>query len=371
MESAQARQSIPWSKPGVGVEELAEITAAFDTGWLTMGPRVRQFETVMAKRLNVKHAIAVTNGTIAIDLALMAMGIQPGDEVIVPSFTYFATASAVNRVGAVPVFVDIEEETLGLDPRLLAAAVTPRTRAAIFIDYGGMAAQIDALKAEAARLDLMLLQDAAQSLGAVYKGAAMGAQTEISTMSFHMAKVMACVEGGMIFTHRDDYADELRILRNQGESGKYLHSHLGPNARMTDISAAIGLAQERKLDAYIESRLRVMSAYDRHFTGANTITLLPPPQLHCKHAGFIYGIRVRNQSEVISALKADGIETRVLYPMAVYEQEVYRSGRATYRATCSPVAKQLAREVINLPIFPELSGPEIGRIAAVVLANAT
>jgi perosamine synthetase len=370
MDATQDRPPIPWSKPGVGAEELAEITAVFDTGWLTMGARVRQFEEVMARRLGVKHAIAVTNGTIAIDLALMAVGIQPGDEVIVPSFTYFATASAVNRMGAVPVFVDVEEETLGLDPDKLAAAATSRTKAIIFIDYGGMAAQVDALKAEAARFGLILVQDAAQSLGTVYKGAPMGAQTDISTMSFHMAKVMACVEGGMIFTHRDDWAAELRILRNQGESGKYLHSHLGPNARMTDITAAIGLVQERKLDRYLEGRARVSALYDRHFAGANTVGCLPPPQPGSRHSGFVYGIRVRNQAEVIAALKADGVETRVLYPMAVYEQEVYRSGRAACRVTPSPVAERLARELINLPIFPDLSDADVGRIAGIVQAHA-
>ena len=185
-----------------------------------------------------------------------------------------------------------------------------------------------------------------------------------------MAKVMACVEGGLIFTHRDDYAAELRILRNQGESGKYMHSHLGPNARMTDITASIGLVQERKLDGYLAGRARVIASYDRHFKGANTVGLLPPPQHGCQHAGFVYGIRVKNQAAVIAALKQDGIETRILYPMAVYEQQVYASGRAACRVTESPVAENLARALINLPIFPDLSQADIDRIAAVVLAHA-
>jgi dTDP-4-amino-4,6-dideoxygalactose transaminase len=363
-------ETIPWFKPDVGADELAEIADSFKADWLTMGPKVAAFEQRMAERMNVKHAIAVTNGSIAIDIALLVAGIKPGDEVIVPSMTYFATAAAVSRIGAVPVFVDIEELSHNLDPKLLHLGMSPKTKAALFIDYGGVAAQVDELKAEAARLGIRLIQDGAQSLGAVYKGQPMGAQTEISTMSFHIAKVMACVEGGMIFTHNDDFAREARIFRNQGETVKYQHSHLGFNARMTDINASIGLAQERKLDAYLAGRKRVVDAYDRHFSGSNRIELMQKPQPGCAHANFLYNIKVANQAEVVAALKKAGIETRISYPMAVYEQEVYRTGAAASRKTPSPVAERVAKSIISLPLFPDMTDAQVSRVAEVVFQAA-
>lgn len=361
---------IPWSKPDVANDELNEIVDSFKADWLTMGPKVKAFEARMAERMGVKHAIAVTNGSIAIDIALQVIGIRPGDEVIVPSMTYFATAAAVSRIGGIPVFVDVEEKTNNLDPTKLSAAMSPKVKAALFIDYGGMAAQVDELKAECARLGIMLVQDAAQSLGAVYKGKPMGAQTEISTMSFHMAKILACVEGGMIFTHNDVYAQECRVFRNQGESAKYMHSHLGYNARMTDITAAIGLAQERKLDSYLQGRARVVAEYDRHFSGSNRVEQMQPAQPGCKHANFLYNIKVRNQAEVIAALKKDGIDTRVCYPMPVYRQEVYRTGRAPCRITPSPVSEKICHSVIALPLYPDMTDAEINRVADAVLKAA-
>mgnify|MGYP001319940580 CR=1 FL=1 len=214
---------IPWSVPEVSTDELNEIKNSFEADWLTMGPKVKEFESLLANYLNVKHAVAVSNGTDAIDIALMAKGIKHGDEVIIPAMTYFSTGACVNRVGAIPVYIDICEKTWNLNSNLIEDAITEKTKGIIFIDYGGNPSDIDSILNIAKRNNLFVIQDAAQSLGGMYKNMPLGAQAEISTMSFHMAKILATVEGGMIFTHDDSIYEELKLYRKP-ESKKYLRS---------------------------------------------------------------------------------------------------------------------------------------------------
>jgi len=358
---------IPWARPEIASTELDEIVDSFKTDWLTMGPKVRKFEAAMAEYLGVPYVVAVTNGTVALDIALKILGVGPGDEVIVPAMTYFATAASVSYQHSVPVFVDIEVESYNLDPERVEEAITPKTKGVTYIDYGGNVADFKGLKAVAEKHGLFLLQDAAQSLGAVYGGVPAGAQTDISTMSFHMAKVMTTVEGGMIFTHSEEYAHEARILRNQGESDKYLHSKLGTNARMTDISAAIGLVQFGKLPWMLQERQRVAKRYDSHFEGHPGIEIMKCERPNSKHAYFFYPILVENRDGLALHLREKGIDTRIAYPLPVYEQEVYRSGRILCRHMSCPVAERFTSKVINLPIFPSMDDGQIDIVAGEIL----
>jgi len=360
-------QKIPWAQPEIGEDELKQVLGSFDADWLTMGPKVKKFEQTMANYVGAPHAIAVTNGTIALDLALKCLGIGPGDEVIVPAMTYFATASAVSYQHATPVFVDIEPTSFNLDPNKIEEAIGPKSKAIVFIDYGGNPANIGGLRAVAEKNNLLLLQDAAQSLGGIYQNKFLGAQTPISTMSFHMAKIMTTVEGGMIFTHEEKYATELRIRRNQGESAKYIHSHLGTNARMTDLCAAIGLAQFDKLHWMLKERQRVANRYNSHFKDHKKIQLSSCQHLDSTNAYFFYPIRVDSRDAVVDHLKSKGIDTRIAYSMPIYEQELYRTKRATSRKMDCPVAEEFTAKVINLPIFPSLHDDEVDMIAAEVL----
>ena len=360
-------QNIPWAQPEIGKDELKQVLDSFDADWLTMGPKVEKFEKTMADYVGAPHAVAVTNGTIALDLALKCMGIGLGDEVIVPAMTYFATASAVSYQHAAPVFVDIEPTSFNLDPKKIEEAIGPKTKAIVFIDYGGNPADIEGLKAVAERNNLLLLQDAAQSLGGIYQNKFLGAQTPISTMSFHMAKIMTTVEGGMIFTHNEEHATELRIRRNQGESAKYLHSHLGTNARMTDLSAAIGLAQFKKLPWMLEERKRIANRYDFHFKDHEKIQLSSCQYPDSTNAYFFYPIRVDSRDAVVDHLKSKGIDTRIAYSMPLYEQELYRTNRAASRKMDCPVAENFTSKVINLPIFPSLQENQVDIIASEVL----
>lgn len=358
---------IPWFYPEIREEELDQVLDSFKASWLTMGPKVEKFESTMAEYLQVPHAIAVANGTVALDLTLKTLGIKPGDEVIVPAMTYIATAAAVSYQSAVPVFVDIESYSFNLDSKKIEAAIGPKTKAIIFIDYGGNPADIEHLQSVAQKHDLILLQDAAQSLGGIYKGKSLGTQTKVSTMSFHMAKVMTTVEGGMVFTHDAKLAKELKTRRNQGESGKYLHSHLGTNARMIDLCAAIGLAQVKKLPWMLEERQRIAERYHSHFNSQAEIETIRCQRPNSKNAYFFYPILVENRDNVVERLKTKGIDTRIAYPMPVYEQELYRSGHAACRTTNCPVAERFTSKVINLPIYPSLTNEQVDRIAKEVL----
>ena len=363
------QERIEWSVPEVGAEELAEIIQSFDSNWLTMGPKVKALEGAMADYLQVPHAIAVSNGSVAIDLVLQMLDIGAGDEVIVPSMTYFATGAAVSRVGAVPVFVDIDAISLNLDPARVEEAIGPRTKALIFIDYGGNPAAIDELLALAAKHGLQVIQDAAQSLGGTYKGKPLGAQARVSTMSFHMAKVMTTVEGGMIFTHDAEIDRLARIYRSQGESAKYIHTHLGTNARMNDLMAGIGLAQLKKLPWMLAERQRVAVAYDRLFAGT-AVRGMPCERVGCTHANFLYPVLLGNRDEVVDALKAANIDTRLVYPMPLYQQEVYASGRAASRHYASPVSEAMCTQALALPIFPRMTQAQIERVASICTRTA-
>jgi perosamine synthetase len=361
---------IPWNQPTIDNREIENVLSSFKINWLSMGPKVAAFERVMAALLNVEHAVAVTNGSVALEIVLQIIGIRPGDEVIVPSLTYFATAGSVSRIGGVPVFVDIIGETLNLDPDKARAGISKRTKAILFIDYGGDPARIDEIKALGGEFGIPVVQDAAHSLGGTYHGMPLGAQTEISTMSFHMAKVMTTVEGGMILTHRDDFAAEARMYRNQGETAKYMHGRLGTNARMTDIAASIGLVQAERLQWAIAERERVAERYNRYFDQTNTVERVNKVASGNTHANFFYPILVERRNAVASYLNAHNIDTRIAYPKAVYQQEVYASGRAWCRITPSPTAEWASDRILNLPIYPALRNDQVDRVAELVLAQA-
>ncbi|TKB46805.1 DegT/DnrJ/EryC1/StrS family aminotransferase [Ferrimonas sediminicola] len=353
--------SIPWSRPDVGDSDLKAIMEAFTDDWLTMGPRTDRFEQAMARRMSRCHAVAVSSGSVALDIALRTLGVGPGDEVIVPAITYFATAAAVSRVGAVPVFVDVQPQNLNLDADVIVDALSPRTRGIVYIDYGGLPADFDRLDALARAHGLFLLHDAAHSLGGLYHGHPLGSQTPLSTMSFHMAKVMTCVEGGMIFTDDDQLAHTLRLYRNQGESDKYIHSKLGYNARMTDISAAIGLNQLNHLDRYLDGRRRVCRAYDRHFDQLG-IDTLSNPHPDTRAAPFLYSVLLDERDQVAAGLKERGIDTRVCYPMPLYRQPVYLEGEAPSRHQPCPVSERISKRILNLPLFPSMSDDQIDQV---------
>ena len=362
---------IPWAVPYIDETELAEVTEAVRTNWLSMGKRVRALEEELADYLGLRHAILVSNGTVALDLALKVVGVGAGDEVIVPAMTYVATLNAVLYQGATPIFADIELETFNIDPQDIERKITPRTRAIMCIDYGGNPASHSELRDIARRHQLVLVQDAAQSLGGVYQGTRLGRQGDISTTSFHAAKTITTIEGGAVFTDDDGVAERLRILRNQGEDPKhkYWHVELGYNARMTDLHAAIGLVQWRKRDAIWARRAEIAEAYRSRLADLES-TRLPVTRNSCgghaahrepccRNGWFFFPILVPNRDHVAEILSVHGVETRICYPVPVYEQPFFRTRpEANGRYSC-PNAVAVTSQVINLPMFHQMTTEQV------------
>ncbi len=355
---------IPWAKPDVGLSEKKEVLSSFKTNWLTQGPKVKKFENEMAKVCKSKYAVAVSNGTVALDIAYKTAGICPGDEVIVPAMTYFSTASMVSYQKAKPVFVDIKESDFNIDPKKIEKAITKKTKAISFIDYGGNPGDLEEIIKIGKKYDLKVIQDGAQSLGAQYHGKPMGANTLISTMSFHMAKIISTVEGGMVFTSSKKLKEEIVMRRSHGEKkpGDYEHNLLGTNARMTDIQASVGLAQLKKLKNFVKKRNYVARCYNNLFADCEKITL-PKTKPYCTNSYFFYPILINNRDYIAKKLKKKyGIDTRVAYKYPIYKQKVYVENKKSFIKKNCPVAEKVSKKILNLPIYPSLKKKEISYI---------
>jgi dTDP-4-amino-4,6-dideoxygalactose transaminase len=355
-------QTIPWARPAIDEAEMREVVACMESGWLTSGPRVERFEQEMAKRAGRVHAIAVSNGTAALDLALRVIGVGFGDEVVVPAFSYVATASAVAIQGGIPVFADIDRRNLAMDPASAEDRISSRTRAILCTDHGGNPCDYEKLTELAARHHLPLIVDGAQSIGTTFAGRPALSFGLISTTSFHAAKTMTTVEGGMVFTDDDTLARRMRIIRSQGEDPqrKYYHIELGHNFRMTELQAAIGLAQLGKLDTLLADRQQLAATYRSEFAPMGLVSPTGIPDGHNSY--FLFSILVPQRDEMVARLKQRGVETRVCYPLPLYAQPIFKK----YPAAECPVTEEICSRILNPPMFFGLTLSQQRRVASEV-----
>ncbi|HSC88189.1 MAG TPA: DegT/DnrJ/EryC1/StrS family aminotransferase [Polyangiaceae bacterium] len=347
------------AKPFIGQEECDAVVDVLKSGGLAQGKRVAAFEERFGALHGTRHAVAVNNGTTALIAALLAHGIGPGDEVVVPPFTFFATASAVFAVGARPVFADIDERTFNLSVAATEQALTPRTRAVIPVHMYGQPADMPAFAELCERRGLILLEDAAQAHLASIDGRPVGSWGT-AAFSFYPTKNMTTTEGGMLLTNDDGVAERLRMLRNQGMSAQYLHELMGYNFRMTDVAAAIGIAQLERLQAWTEIRRANAALYDARLSRVIT-PWVAPGNAHVYHQ---YTVRVRpgtDRDQVVEKLGQLGIGVRVYYPLPIHQQPaVKRAGG--YDQVSYPVAERACREVFSLPVHPFLSREDLERV---------
>lgn len=340
---------------------LAAVTQVCDSGRYVMGPECEELERALADYTGARHAIACASGSDALLLALMALDVGPEDEVICPSFTFFATASAVTRLGAKPVFIDIEPGTFNLDPQLLPGLITPRTKAIIPVHLFGQCAAMDAIGQVAAKHKLPIIEDACQAIGAAYAGRGAGTLGDIGCFSFYPTKNLGGFgDGGLLTTDRDDLAAKLRLLRVHGMEPRYYHQVVGINSRLDTIQAALLSVKLPYLDQW--SRHRQSNAQRYHTLlaerGLDKILGLPQTARAAKHVWNQYTIRVPDgkRDELRKHLTAAKIGTEIYYPVPLHEQQCFRSLGCVQGSL--PETERAAREVLALPIFPELRAEE-------------
>ncbi|MBM3860821.1 MAG: DegT/DnrJ/EryC1/StrS family aminotransferase [Verrucomicrobia bacterium] len=319
-----------------------------------MGPAVHEFEKEMAAYIGVKHAIGCTSGTDALLLAMMALGVRPGDEVLVPDFTFFATAEMVSLLGAVPVFVDVDERTYNMDPSDLKRKITARSKGVIPVSLYGQCADCEEIPG------LWMIEDAAQSFGAMRGRNKSGTLTRVATTSFYPAKPLGCYgEGGAVFTNEDALASEIRCLLNQGQRQQYQHARIGINGRLDTLQAAVLRVKLRHLDAELAARQRVAERYTAKLEGAVVTPFIKPGN---RSVWAQYTVRVANRDEVREHLKSKGIPTAVHYPVPLHRQEVFAC--LGVKDESCPVSSKVSGEVVSLPMHPFLTDDEVDQVAS-------
>jgi UDP-2-acetamido-2-deoxy-ribo-hexuluronate aminotransferase len=343
----------------------ARIQAVLDHGQFILGPEVRELEQRLAKYVNSAHCVSVASGTEALLIALMALEIGPGDEVITSPFTFVATAEVIALVGAKPVFVDVEPDTANMDVSLLDAAITPRTKAIMPVSLYGQPADMDEISAIAARSgNIAVIEDAAQSFGAIYHGKKSCNLSTIGCTSFFPSKPLGCYgDGGAIFTSDDELAQAMREIRVHGQSQRYRHTRIGVGGRMDTLQCAIVLAKLGAFEQELARRRQVAAVYDRLFAG-RIETAAPAPDRDSAYAQ--YTVLPERRAAVQSALQLAGIPSAVHYPLPIHQQPAY----AHFDHAACPVAELLAQRVLSLPMGPYLASADAERVAAVVLAAA-
>ncbi|TME02102.1 MAG: DegT/DnrJ/EryC1/StrS family aminotransferase [Chloroflexi bacterium] len=357
-------KTIPIASPQIGDEEKSAVMAVLDSGQLAQGPVVETFEREFAAWCGVKRAVAVNSGTAALHLLMLAHGIGEGDEVITSPFTFVASANAALFAGARPVFVDIEPQTYCLDPALVEAAITPKTKAIMPIDLYGHPAAIHELQEIATRHGLVLIEDACQAHGAAIGNRKAGALGVSASFSFYPTKNMTTAEGGMVTTDDDAVAEKVTVLRQHGATQRYRHEVLGYNFRLTDIAAAIGRAQLAKLDRLNERRRRNASVLDEGLAGLKGVTT-PRERQGYRHVYHQYTVRIsRDRDRFQERLSDAGIGTAVHYPIPVHRQPLYID--LGYGDVSLPVAESAAAQVLSLPVHPALSDADLDRIVETV-----
>ena len=340
----------------------AGIQRVLDHGQYILGPEVAELEEKLAAYTGAKYCISVANGTDALQIAQMALGIGPGDEVITPGFTYIATAETVALLGAKPVYVDIDPRTYNLDPALVEAAITPRTKAIIPVSLYGQCADFDAINAIAAKHGIRVIEDAAQSFGATYKGRKSCNLSTISCTSFFPSKPLGCYgDGGAIFTNDDELAKIMRQIARHGQDRRYHHVRVGVNSRLDTLQAAILLPKLEILPDEIQRRQKVAATYNFLFNEAG-IDTTPYIEPHNVSAWAQYTVRLNKRDEVQENLKAAGVPSTVHYPIPLNKQPAV--GDSGPRLPRGDIA---AEHVISLPMHPYLEPADVERIASSVL----
>jgi dTDP-4-amino-4,6-dideoxygalactose transaminase len=358
--------------PLVGEEEVKAVTTVLRNGPLTsalgIGPKVTAFEREFAKFANVSHAIAVNTGTSALHLAIISVGVKPGDEVILPSFTFVATAEAVVMAGGIPVFVDIDPETFNINPEKIEEKITSKTKIILPVDLFGLPVDLKPIREIALSRNIFVIEDAAQAHGAKYFGKSVGFLSKAACWSFYASKNMTTGEGGIITTNSGDMADTIKMLRTHGEKTKYSSVTLGYNYRMSEIQAAIGLVQLSKLPNFVAKRTKNAKKLTEILSKENRLKL--PIDSEDMLSGWnLYTVKIKNSTEkerdkIVELLRKNGIGAAIYYINPVHLMPYYKENFGIYNL---PETENAAKKVFSLPIHPGLEESQIEYIAQTLI----
>lgn len=358
---------IPIARPILGEEEVAAVKEVLASGMLAQGLKVEAFEEAFARDVGRKHGIAVANGTVALHVALLAHGIGRRQEILIPPLTFFASASTVLMCGAKPVFVDVARSSYNMDPAKVSKAITDKTAAVMPVHLYGQTAEMDPILETARKRDLVVIEDAAQAHGAQYHGKKAGRLGDTACFSFYASKNMTTGEGGMILTDDDEIAEKCRLLRDHGQAAKYEHVLVGYNYRMTEIAAAIGLVQLKKLEGWVKQRRANAKALANGIAGIDG--LVPPAEGNWMvHSYYQFVVRREDEfplarDEIVRRLTDQGIGCRPSYPMPLYKQKALRDLKV--RGRC-PIADDVVPRLFELPVHPSVTPEDLERIVEAV-----
>jgi dTDP-4-amino-4,6-dideoxygalactose transaminase len=345
------------AKPNISEREKQLVMEVLDSGMLVQGPKVAALEETFADLCGVKYAVATTSGTTALHTALLAHGIGEGDQVITTPFTFIASANSILFTGAKPVFVDIDAETFNLDPNQIEEVITPRTKAILPVHLYGYMCDMDAIMAIAEKHNLVVIEDACQAVGATFKGKTSGS-FGTGTFSLYATKNVMSGEGGMITTDDDALAEKCKLIRSHGMKVRYYHDMLGYNYRMSDLLAAIGLAQMEQLETFNAKRKLNAEFLSENFNSV----IVPKVKPAYKHVWHQYTVRVdggRDRDAAVKQLNEAGIGTGIFYPVPVHMQGYMKEIIGEYHF---PVSEKLAKQVISLPIHPQVTESDLEKI---------
>lgn len=360
--------NIPLSSPDITEIEIAAVTAVLRTSRLSLGPQLESFEQAFGEFIGTPHAIAVSSGTAGLHLCIRALGIGEGDEVIVPSFTFIAVANAIRYERALPVFADIDSESLNISPERIEAAITPRTRAIVAVHTFGRPAEMDAILDIARRHQLAVIEDACEALGAEYDNRKAGSFGDAAVFAFYPNKQITTGEGGMVVTRNPELAERIRALRNQGryDGSEWLqHAELGYNYRLSEINCALGLAQLKRIDEILARREQVARLYQKHLEDIDGLILPALEAPRSRISRFVYVVRLDasftedDRNSIVRGLTESGINCG-RYFAPIHMQPCY----AEWRKASLPVTEAQAGRTIALPFFNRITENEIAQVCA-------
>lgn len=376
-------KTISYGHQWIDKKDIREVTKVLKSDWLTQGPKVKEFEESLCDYTGAKYAVAVSSGTAALHLSCLAAGIKPGDEVITSPLTFLATANSILYCGGWPVFADIQEDTVNIDPQEIKNKITRKTKGVIVVHFAGHPCDLDEIRSIAKKRHLTVIEDAAHALGAEYKGSRIGScvYSDMTIFSFHPLKSITTGEGGAVLTNNRKYYDKLLSLRSHGviRERKYLTDqskgdwyyemhYLGFNYRITDFQCALGMSQLKKINSFIKLRKNIVDIYNLNLSGLASV-MLPKERPYVKSSWHLYCIRLRHPGRkkvIFENLLASGVSCQVHY-IPVYMHPYYR--KLGYRMGECKVAEDFYRSAMSIPLFPSLKHAEINKVIRLLRKN--